>query len=126
MVEGTTMAFTGAIQLAYNRNQHTHRQPGNQKCAHCMSTTARKYHTKILQVEQTHQSNRLLQEIHKKLQKSQGQQEINYPLHTRYQTGSNLLCEGSTTNFLCKRNEEFNGTTRGCSQQFSQNTASLH
>jgi len=27
------MAFTGAIQLAYNRDQHTQRQPGKQKCA---------------------------------------------------------------------------------------------
>ena len=31
----------------------------------------------------THQINWLLQEIHKQLQKSQGQQEINYHFHTR-------------------------------------------
>jgi len=126
MVEGTTIAFTGPIQLAYNRDQHTHIQPGNQKCAHCMSTTSRIHHTKIFQVEQTHHSNCILQEIHKQLQTSQGQQAINYPLHTRFRPGSNLLCEDGTTNFLCTRNMEFNGTTRGCSQQFSKDNASLH
>ena len=126
MVEGTTMTFTGAIQLAYNRNQHTHRQPGNQKCAHCMSTNYRSHHTKILQIEQTHQGNCILQEIHKQLQTSQGQQAINYPLHTRSRRVSNLLCEDGTTNFLCTKNKEFNGTTRGFSQQFSQDTSSLH
>ena len=68
----------------------------------------------------------LQQEIHKQLQKSQGQQAINYPLHTRFRSGSNLLCEDGTTNFLCTRNKEFNGTTRGCSQQISQDTASIH
>ena len=61
----------------------------------------------------------LQQEIHKQLQQSQGQQAINYPLHTRFRPGSNLLCEDGTTNFLCTGNKEFNGKTRGCSQQFS-------
>jgi len=50
MVEGTTMAFTGAIQLAYNRGQHSHRQPGNQKCACCTSTTSRRHHTKFFKL----------------------------------------------------------------------------
>jgi len=50
------MAFTGAIQLAYNRGQHTYRQLGNQKCACCSSTTSRRHHTQILQAEQIHQS----------------------------------------------------------------------
>jgi len=47
----------------------------------------------------------LQQEIHKQLQKSQGKQAINYPLHTRSWSGSNLLCEDSTTNFLCTRSK---------------------
>jgi len=46
-----------------------------------VSTTSRRYHTKIFLVEQTHQSNWILQEIHKQLQKYQGQQEINYAVH---------------------------------------------
>ena len=33
----------------------------------------------------------LQQDIHKQLQKSQGQQAINYPIHTRFRPGSNLL-----------------------------------
>ena len=50
MVERTTMAFTGAIQLAYNRYQHSNRQPGNQKLAYCLYTTSRRHHTKIFQL----------------------------------------------------------------------------
>jgi len=46
------MAFTGAIQLTYNRDQHTHRQPENQKCAHSMSTNSRRHHTKIFHFEE--------------------------------------------------------------------------
>jgi len=78
------MAFTGVIHLAYNRNKHTHRQPGNQKYAHFMPTTTRRHHTNIFQVEQTHESNWIMKDIHKQLQKSQGQQEINYPFQTRF------------------------------------------
>jgi len=32
LVERTTMAFPGIIQLAYNRGQHSYRQPKNQTC----------------------------------------------------------------------------------------------
>jgi len=35
---------------------NTHRKSGNQKCACCTSTTSRRHHTKILQVDQTQQS----------------------------------------------------------------------
>jgi len=63
--------------------KHNHRQPGNQKCAHCISTNSRRHHTKIFQVEQTFQSNCKLQEIHKQLQKFQGHQAINHSPHTR-------------------------------------------
>ena len=76
--------------------------------------------------EQTHKSIWILHEIHKQQQESQSQKEINYPLHKRSCSGSNLLCEDGTTNLLCTRNEQFNGTTNGCSQQFSQDIAFFH
>ena len=69
------MAFTGAIQLAYNRNQHTNRQLGNLKSAHCMSTIFRRYHTKILEVEQTHQSNFILQDFISKCRHSKANRQ---------------------------------------------------
>ena len=47
LVEGTTMAFPGTIQLAYNRGQHSYRQPRNQTCASCMSTNSRRHHPNI-------------------------------------------------------------------------------
>jgi len=65
MVDGTTNAFTGAIQLVYKRHQHTHKQAGNQKCAHCMSTNSVIYHIWIFQVEQAHQSKCTLQGIYR-------------------------------------------------------------
>jgi len=37
-----------------------------------------------------------------------------------------LPCEDGTTKFLGEGNEEFDGTTRCCSQLLSQETASLH
>ena len=126
VVDETTMAFTGAIQLAYNRDQHTHRLPENEKCAHCMSTNSRRHHKKILQVEETQQSSCILQEIHQQLQKFQGQQAIIYPLNTKSWTGSDLLCEEDTTKSLCTRNKEFNGKIRCCSEQFYQDTAFSH
>ena len=61
MVEGTTMANTGAIHLTYNRGQHSHRKSGNQKCACCTSTISRRLHTKIFKTEQTRQSYCILQ-----------------------------------------------------------------
>jgi len=63
MVEGTTMAYTGAIQQACNRGQYSHRTLGNEKCAWCTSTTSRRLHTKTYQVEQTHQSYCILQKL---------------------------------------------------------------
>jgi len=126
MVERTTIAFTGAIQLAYNRGQHTYWQLGNQKCACCTSTTSRTHHTKFLQVEQTHPRHCILQKVHTQLQTFQGQQAINYPLHTRSWPGSDLLCEDGTTDFLCTRNEGPDGTTTGYNQQFSKITASIY
>ena len=63
---------------------NTHRQIGNKKYAICMSTTSRRYDTHIIQVGQIDQSNCILQVIHKQLQKYQGHQEINYPLHAKY------------------------------------------
>ena len=53
MVEGTTIAYTGAIQLAYNRGQYSHRTPGKEKCACYTSTTSRRHHTKISKAKQT-------------------------------------------------------------------------
>jgi len=47
MVEGTTMTFTGGIQLAHNRVQHTHRQAGSQKYANCRSKNTRFHHTNV-------------------------------------------------------------------------------
>ena len=61
MVEGTTMAYTGVIQLACNRGQYSHRTLGKEKGACCISTTSRRHHTKILKTEQTHQSYCILQ-----------------------------------------------------------------
>jgi len=55
MVEGTTMANIGAIQLAYNRGQNSHRTLGNEKGACCISTKFRRLHTKIFKTKQTHQ-----------------------------------------------------------------------
>jgi len=126
MVEGTTMAFTEAIQLAYNRDQLSYRQLGNQKRPYIMSTTSRRHHPEILQVNQTHQSHCLLQKIHTPLQTIQGQQASSHPLHTRSGPGSDLLCEDGTAGFLCTRNQGFKGTTRSCFQQFSQDTAPIH
>jgi hypothetical protein len=37
-----------------------------------------------------------------------------------------LLWEDGTTKFLFTRNEGIDGTTRGCTHQSSQNTASIH
>ena len=56
MVEGITVAFAGAIQLAYNRDQLSYRQLANQNRSYGMSTTTRKHHPEILQAKQTHQS----------------------------------------------------------------------
>jgi hypothetical protein len=64
MVEGTTMAFTGATQLACNRGQCPHRKLRSQEDKCCAATTSRGPHKKILQVDQTHQSHRILQKIH--------------------------------------------------------------
>jgi len=36
-----------------------------------------------------------------------------------------MLCEDGTTNSLCTRSKEFNGTTRACSQQFLQHNESI-
>ena len=109
MVEGTTVAFTGAIQLSYNRGQHSHTQPRNQKCAFYTSTTSRRHDTKMLQIEQTHQSYCLLQKIHTQLQTSQ----CNHSLHTRSWPSRDLLCEDGTTNLLWIRNDGLYRTTRG-------------
>ena len=97
VVEGTTQVFTGAIKLAYNRGQQ----------------------------HQTHQSYCIMQKI-PQLQTSKRQQTNNHSVHTSSWPGSNLLCEDGTTNFLCTRNEGSDGTIRGFSNQFSQDTASIH
>ena len=61
------------------KSKQTHRKTPNHECATCISTNLRRHFTKIFQVEQTHQSNCILQVFHKQLQKSQGQKKINYP-----------------------------------------------
>jgi hypothetical protein len=53
MVEWTTMTFTGTIQVAYNRVQHSYKQSWNQKCACCVCTNSRRRHTNIFQNEQS-------------------------------------------------------------------------
>jgi hypothetical protein len=93
---------------------------------HGMSTTSRRHHPEILQVKQTHQSHCLLQKIHTPLQTTHGQQASNHSLRTRSGPGSDLLCEDGTAEFFRTRNQGFNGTTRGCIQQFSQDTAPIH
>ena len=55
MVEGTTMAYTGAIQLAWSGDQYSYKNSGIKKCTCCTSTTSRKHHIKTHQTEQTHQ-----------------------------------------------------------------------
>ena len=90
------MAFAGAIQLAYNRDQLSYRQLGNQKRSCGTSTSSRRHHPKILQVKQTHQRHCLLQKIYTSLQTAQGQQASNHPFHTRSGPSSDLLCEDGT------------------------------
>jgi len=118
MVEGTTMAYTGAIQLAYNRGQYSHRTPGIEKCACCTSTTSSRHHTNIFKAKQTHQICCILQKIHQQLQALQGQAN-HHSAHTKPWTCSDLLCKDGTTNFLYTRNERLDGTSRICIYQFS-------
>ena len=91
-----------------------------------MPTNPRRYHTKIFQAPQAHQSHCILQEIYQQLQTFQGQQANDHSVHTRSWPGADLLCEDGPRNFLCPRNEELHGGTRGRSHQFSQDTASIH
>jgi hypothetical protein len=125
MVEGSTMANTGAIKLAYYRVQHSDRNSRNQKCA-CCSSSFRRHHTTILQAEQAHQSHCILQKIHKQLQTFQDQQANSHSDHPRSRPGSDLLCEDGTTDFICTRIQGLDETARGCNYQFPQDIASIH
>jgi len=82
MEEGTQMVITGAIKLAYNRCQHSHKQPGIQKGTSCTPTKSTRHYTEVFQVEQTHQSHCILP-IQQQLQTFQGQQANNHSVHTR-------------------------------------------
>jgi len=117
MLEGTTMATTGAIHLTYNRGQYSHRTLGNEKGACCISTTSRRHHIRTHQAEQTHQSYCILQKSSTTadILRPTGNQLYLHKILTRL-----LLCEDGTTNFLGTRNEGIDGTTRGCSHQFSK------
>jgi len=57
------------------QQSHYYRQPGNQKCTCCASTTSRSHLTKTFQVEQLI-SQCIPQKIHHQLQTSQGQQPL--------------------------------------------------
>ena len=71
---------TGAITLAYNKDQYYYRQSGIQTCTCCISTKTRRIHTKNLQAEQTHQSYCMLQNIQQK-QTSEGHQANKHCTH---------------------------------------------
>jgi hypothetical protein len=47
MVEKTTMAVTGAIHLAYNIGQYSHRKPGNPEGIRRASTNSRRHRPKF-------------------------------------------------------------------------------
>jgi hypothetical protein len=126
ILEGTTQVITEAIKLAYKGVQHSNRKSGNQTRACCTSASSRRHRTTTFQVQQTHQSYCILQRIHKQLQTFQGQQATNHSVHTRSRQGCDLLCEDGTTDFICTRNRRIDGTTRGHSYQFPQDTASIH
>ena len=95
------------------------------KCTCCISTKFRSYNTILSKLKQL-VSSCTLQKIHHQLQTSKSYRQPTTLTTQDLDQALTCCVKMVQQDFSSTRNEKIDGTTRGCSHHFSQNTAFIH